>query len=78
MNALKDTKFMPPAVFKGGNGDLVLCQEWPFMDRGERFIRVVIDMKDAEKLAMQILAVARSARGEGKEGGGGQDTHYQT
>lgn len=62
---VKETKFMPISVFKGGNGDLVLCQEWPSMAFGERFMRVMTDMKDAEMLAMQILAVARAARGEG-------------
>lgn len=64
MMDIQNTKFMPITVFKGANGDLVLCQEWPSMHRGERFMRVMIDMKDAEKLAMNILSVARSARGE--------------
>lgn len=61
MISLNDAKFMPVNAFEGGNGDLVLCQEWPSMDR-ERYARVMLDMKDAEKLAMQILAVARAAR----------------
>jgi hypothetical protein len=60
----EETKFMPVSVFKGGNGDLVLCQEWPSMALGDRFSRVMVDMGDAEKLAAQILAVARAARGE--------------
>jgi len=60
---IANTKFMPVNVFKGGNGDLVLCQEWPSMAFGDRFVRVMMDMDDAEKLAMQILAVAREARG---------------
>lgn len=67
MNDLKDTKFMPVDIFEGGNGDLVLCQEWPSIDR-ERYLRVMVPMGDAEKLAMQILAVARASRGEGKGG----------
>jgi hypothetical protein len=61
---ITETKFMPISVFKGGNGDLVLCQEWPSLERGERFARVMFDMKDAEKLAQQILAVARATRDE--------------
>lgn len=56
-----DTKFMAVAVFEGGNGDLVLCQEWPAL-AGDRFVRVMLDMKDAERLAMNIMSVARSAR----------------
>jgi hypothetical protein len=59
-----DTKFMAVAVFEGGNGDLVLRQEWPSLKYGDRFVRVMVDMKDAEKLAMNILAVARASRGE--------------
>lgn len=58
-----DTKFMPVSVFEGGNGDLVLCQEWPSLKFGDRFVSVMLDMKDAEKLAMSIMSVARSARG---------------
>lgn len=58
---IADTKFMAVAVFEGGNGDLVLRQEWT-SERGERFMRVMLDMKDAEKLAMNIMSVARAAR----------------
>jgi hypothetical protein len=58
---ISDEKFMAISVFEGGNGDLVLCQEWPSLHRGERFARVMIEMKDAEKLAGQILAVARAS-----------------
>lgn len=61
MIALNDAKFMPVDAFEGGNGDLVLCQEWPSIE-SERYLRVMVPMKDAEKLAMQILAVARAAR----------------
>lgn len=63
MPAVPATKFMAVAVFEGGNGDLVLCQEWPSLSC-ERFVRVMLDMRDAEKLAMNILSVARSARGK--------------
>ena len=62
MTVIPDTKFMAVAVFEGGNGDLVLCQEWPSLS-GERFVRVMLDMKDAEKLAMNIMSVARAAPG---------------
>ena len=61
---ISDAKFMAVAVFEGGNGDLVLRQEWPSIAHGDRFVRVMTDMKDAEKLAMHILSVARAARRE--------------
>lgn len=65
---ISETKFMPVSVFEGGNGDLVLCQEWPSVDQGERFMGVMLNMKDADRLATEILAVARVARG--KDNGG--------
>jgi hypothetical protein len=49
---------MPPSVFKGGNGDLVICQEWPHID-GEHYTRVIVPMRDALKLAHAIIDVAR-------------------
>lgn len=64
MIEITDRKFMAVAVYVGGNGDLVLSQEWPSLNRGDRFVRVMVDMKDAEKLAMNILSVARAARRE--------------
>lgn len=64
MIEIADRKFMEVAVYVGGNGDLVLSQEWPSLNRGDRFVRVIVDMKDAEKLAMNILSVARAARRE--------------
>lgn len=69
MIEIADRKFMGVAVYVGGNGDLVLSQEWPSLNRGDRFVRVMVDMKDAEKLAMNILSVARAARDKGQGGG---------
>lgn len=69
MIEITDRKFMEVAVYVGGNGDLVLSQEWPSLNRGDRFLRVMVDMKDAEKLAMNILSVARAARDKGQGGG---------
>ena len=69
MIEITDRKFMEVAVYVGDNGDLVLSQEWPSLNRGDRFLRVMVDMKDAEKLAMNILSVARAARDKGQGGG---------
>lgn len=64
-------KFYPVSVFEGGNGDLVLCQAWP-SESGERFTRIVVEMKDAEKLAYRILTKtivsAVNGAGEGHNG----------
>lgn len=51
-------------VFQGGGGDLVLCQEWPSLTDGELYMRVIVNMKDAEELARRILDVARKANGK--------------
>ena len=64
---VENTRFMPVSVYETSSGNLMLCQEWPSMDRGERFMRVAVNMEDAEKLAMHILSVARASR----SGGGG-------
>lgn len=55
--ALKET--MTPEVFRGGTGDLVILQELPSLEGGERFIRIRIPMVEAEALADAIRAVAR-------------------
>jgi hypothetical protein len=54
---------MPVDAFEGGGGHLVLCQEWPSLSDGERYLRIMIPMKNAEALARQILDVARKANG---------------
>lgn len=59
---MQETKFMPVSVHKSGGGDLLLVQEWPSLEFGERFMRVMVEMDDAEKLAMNILSVLREAR----------------
>jgi hypothetical protein len=55
------TETMPPDVFKGGTGDLVICQEWS-TETNERYLRIKVPMADAVALAEGILAVARGAR----------------
>lgn len=53
-------QFMPVDVFKGaGSGNLVLCQEWPSMSRGEHYVRIMVPMDEARDLAEAILAVVR-------------------
>lgn len=47
-------------VFKGANGDLVLCQERPTPER-ERYTRIIVEMKDAKALAETILSVVDEA-----------------
>ena len=49
-------------VFVGGTGNLVLCQEWPSLARGERYARVMVPMSEARELAEAILAVLREAQ----------------
>lgn len=53
---------MPIDVFKGGCGHIVLCQEWS-TETEESYLRVMLNERDAERLAMRILAVAREVRG---------------
>ncbi|MHC2424137.1 hypothetical protein ACVII1_007139 [Bradyrhizobium elkanii] len=54
-------KFMPVEVFIGGNGDLVLLQEHT-RQGDETYLRIMVDIDNAEALADQIRAVALSAR----------------
>jgi hypothetical protein len=53
---------MPPECFEGGSGDLVICQECTSQD-SETYVRVRVPMREAVRLAEEILAVAaRAAR----------------
>ena len=61
LERLKLTKFMNIDVFEGGNGDLVLCQEYS-TPREERYLRIITDMRNAEELCEAIMQVARKAR----------------
>jgi hypothetical protein len=54
---------MPVDVFVGGCGHIVLCQEYS-TEKEECYLRVMINPRDAEKVALQILKAARKARGE--------------
>lgn len=54
---------MPVDVFVGGCGHIVLCQEYS-TEKEECYLRVMINPRDAEKVALQILEAARKARRE--------------
>jgi hypothetical protein len=54
---------MPVEVFEGGGGDLVFCQECPHVD-GDRYLRTLVPMRDALKLAHAIIGIARKAEHE--------------
>jgi len=58
---LETFEVMPVDVFVGGCGHIVLCQEHS-SEKEEFYLRVMIDPRDAEKVAMQILETARKAR----------------
>jgi hypothetical protein len=48
-------------VYEGGNGHVVLCQGWPEL-AGEKYLRIIINLKDAETVAEEILALAKRMR----------------
>lgn len=52
---------LPIEIFEGAGGDLILLQEFPGIE-GERFVRVFINMDDAEKTCEEIMRVAMVAR----------------
>ncbi len=60
---LETFEVMPVEIFQGGCGHIVLCQEWGTALE-ESYLRIMINPRDAEKVALQILEVARKARGE--------------
>jgi hypothetical protein len=53
--------FMGIEVFEGGNGHLVIMQEYPHQS-GERYVRIMTDMSNAEALCAEIMEVAKKAR----------------
>ncbi|UFX41709.1 hypothetical protein HAP47_0020575 [Bradyrhizobium sp. 41S5] len=55
-------EWMVPEVFRGGTGDLVIVQEIPNLEHGERYLRIRIPMAEAEALADAIRSVARGCR----------------
>ena len=63
MSEVATFEVMPVDVFKGGCGHIVLCQEWS-TEREESFLRIFINERDAEKIAMRILAIANEVRGK--------------
>jgi hypothetical protein len=58
---MSDTVCLPVEVFEGAGGDLIILQEFPGL-HGEAFVRVFINMDEAEKLCSEIMSVARQAR----------------
>lgn len=61
-----DPVLMPVEVFVGGNGDIVLLQEVPSLQFGERYLRVMVRPDQAKALCMAITNAARAARKAGK------------
>jgi len=61
MGHISSTCCLPVDVFEGAGGDLIILQEWPDL-KGETFVRIFIDMDEAERLCAQIMAVAKVAR----------------
>jgi len=53
---------MPVEIYVGGCGHVVICQEWSTQEK-ESYLRVMVDPRDAEKVAMQIMETARKASG---------------
>lgn len=54
---------MPAEAYRGAGSRMInIRQEWPGLAEGERFMRVVIHERDAEKLCGWIMAAAREAR----------------
>ncbi len=49
---------MPVAAYIGGNGDIVLCQEWT-CEKEERYLRIVVPLDDAMSHATEIMRLAR-------------------
>jgi hypothetical protein len=49
---------MPVDAFIGGNGDVVLCQEWT-SEKEESYTRILVPIDDAVSLANEILRLAR-------------------
>jgi hypothetical protein len=60
---------MTPEVFEGASGHLIICQEWPALEETS-YLRIMVSMVDARKLANEILAIAENAEkhSEGKRG----------
>jgi len=52
---------MEPDVFIGGCGHIVLCQEYS-TEKEECYLRIMIHPRDAERVANQILNLARGGK----------------
>lgn len=61
MTFVNNQKFMSLQVFEGGGGDLVIMQEYSTPE-GEKYLRVITGMNNAEDLCERIMEVARKAR----------------
>jgi hypothetical protein len=54
---------MPPEAYVGAGSCMInIRQEWPGLDDGDQFMRVMIHERDAEALCEQIMAAAKEAR----------------
>lgn len=58
---ISSTICLPVDIYEGGGGDLVLCQEFPSI-KGEHYVRIFIDMDQAEHICATIMEIARAAR----------------
>lgn len=58
---MSETVCLPVEVYEGAGKDLVFCQELPSMS-GETFVRIFVNMDDAERLCAEIMRVARQSR----------------
>jgi hypothetical protein len=66
MKASDYSELMEVEAFQGaGSNNLVLCQEWPDIE-GERYVRIVIPMRDALELACKIITVANNVEDRNK------------
>lgn len=58
---MSEFPLMGVEIFEGGNGHLVIVQEWPDL-KGESYLRVMMNMDEAESICARIMAVAEKAR----------------
>lgn len=55
------TVCLPIQVYEGASGNLILMQEFPDIN-GEHYVRLFVDMDEAEKLCASIMQIAKAAR----------------
>jgi hypothetical protein len=57
---LTETMRLPVEVYEGAGGQLLLVQECPHID-GDRYLRILVPMREAVELAHAIIGIARRA-----------------